>query len=53
MPIRSVILCKDCKWWKNIGCAIYIVDDTDKPTEHDFCSFAERKEKENKDGEVH
>ena len=39
-----VIRCKDCKWFGDIGCAISIVDDTDKPSEDDYCSFAERKE---------
>lgn len=39
-----VIRCKDCKWFGDIGCAIRIVDDSDKPTENDFCSFAERRE---------
>lgn len=40
----DVIRCKDCKWFGDIGCAIRIVDDSDKPTENDFCSFAERRE---------
>jgi hypothetical protein len=40
----EVICCKDCKWFGNIGCAISIVDDSDKPTKNDFCSFAERRE---------
>ena len=39
----EVICCKDCKWFGNIGCAISIVDDSDKPTGNDFCSFAERR----------
>ena len=39
----EIIRCKDCKWFDNIGCAIKIVDDSDKPTEKDYCSFAERK----------
>ena len=43
-PEKELIRCKDCKWFGNIGCAISIVDDTDKPSENDFCSFAERKE---------
>lgn len=38
-----VVRCKDCKWFGDIGCAIRIVDDSDKPTENDFCSFAERR----------
>ena len=41
--IQKLIQCKDCKWFGEIGCAINIVDDSDKPKEDDFCSFAERK----------
>ena len=41
--IQKLIQCKDCKWFGKIGCAINIVDDSDKPNEDDFCSFAERK----------
>lgn len=37
-----VIRCKDCKWFGKAGCAIHIVDDSDKPSENDYCSFAER-----------
>lgn len=40
----EIIHCRDCKWFNDAGCAIRIVDDSDKPTESDFCSFAERKE---------
>ena len=40
----ELIRCKDCKWFGDIGCAISIADDTDKPSENDYCSFAERKE---------
>ena len=39
----EIIRCKDCKWFGDIGCAMKIVDDSDKPTENDFCSFAERR----------
>ena len=39
----EIIRCKDCKWFNDIGCAIRIVDDSDKPKEDDFCSFAERR----------
>lgn len=39
----EIIRCKDCKWFNDIGCAIRIVDDTDKPSENDYCSFAERR----------
>ena len=45
----GTIKCKDCKWFNDSGCAIRIVDDSDKPKENDFCSFAERRD----DGEVH
>ena len=41
----EVVRCKDCKWYNKSGCAIYIADDTDKPTENDFCSFGERADK--------
>lgn len=37
-----VVRCKDCRWFNCIGCAIRIVDETDKPKEDDFCSFGER-----------
>ena len=39
-----VIRCKDCKWFNGIGCAISIVDDSDKPKYDDYCSYGERKE---------
>lgn len=39
----QVVRCKDCKWWNHPGCAVYIVDDSDKPKENDFCSFGERR----------
>lgn len=42
----SIIRCKDCKWFNEAGCAIKIVDDTDKPGENDYCSFAEFKEQD-------
>ena len=41
-----VIRCKNCKWFGKAGCAINIVDDSDKPTENDFCSFAELNEEQ-------
>ena len=46
IPQPEIIRCKDCKWFGDIGCAIRIVDDSDKPTENDFCSFAERRSDE-------
>ena len=39
----EIIRCKDCKWFGDIGCAIEIVDDSDRPSENDFCSYAERR----------
>lgn len=39
----EIIRCKACKWFGKAGCAIEIVDDSDKPTDDDFCSFAERR----------
>lgn len=39
----QVVRCKDCKWFGKLGCAIRIADDSDEPTENDFCSFAERR----------
>ena len=43
----TIIRCKECKWFNTSGCAIEIIDDSDRPTENDFCSFAERKEANN------
>ena len=42
--MAPVVRCKDCKWWKHPGCAVYIVDDSDRPHENDFCSFGERRD---------
>ena len=39
----AVVRCKDCKWFNESGCAIRIVDESDKPSENDFCSFGERR----------
>lgn len=47
--MTELVRCKDCKWFGKVGCAIMIVDDYDKPTEDDYCSFAERMG----DAEVH
>lgn len=41
-----VVRCKDCRWFNKLGCAIEIVDSTDRPEENDFCSFGERKDNE-------
>ncbi len=46
---RHIIRCRDCKWFNDSGCAICIVDDSDRPKENDFCSFAERKSDERHD----
>lgn len=39
----EIIRCRDCKWFGKIGCAVQIVDESDRPSENDFCSFAERR----------
>jgi hypothetical protein len=39
----EVVRCKECKWFNSVGCAIYIVDESDKPKENDFCSYGERR----------
>lgn len=44
--IGTLTRCAECKWYGDFGCAIRIVDDSDKPKDDDFCSFAERKETE-------
>ena len=41
LPTVSVITCKECKWYGKPGCAIKIVDESDKPGDSDFCSFGE------------
>lgn len=40
----SVVRCKDCKWRGDLGCAITIVDESDKPRDDDFCAWGERRE---------
>ena len=40
----KLIPCKECKWFGSIGCAIRNVTYLDRPTENDFCSYAERRE---------
>ena len=44
--VVEVVRCKDCKWFNRFGCAVEIVDFTDRPTENDYCSFGERKDEE-------
>ena len=41
-----VVRCKDCKWRGELGCAITIVDESDKPKDEDFCSWGERRKNE-------
>lgn len=41
--VEEVVRCRDCKWYGHVGCAIQIVDDSDRPKDDDFCSFGERK----------
>lgn len=47
-PRAEVIQCKHCKWYGEPGCAISIVDDSDRPNGNDFCSFAEPVEEDKK-----
>ena len=42
--VVEVVRCKDCKWRNKAGCALRIVDDSDKPSDDDYCSYGERKE---------
>ena len=42
----QVVRCKDCKWRNEPGCALMIVDDSDKPKDYDYCSYGERKNEE-------
>lgn len=41
---EPVVRCKDCKWHGRPGCAIEIVDDSDRPGPEGFCCYAERKQ---------
>lgn len=40
----DIVRCKECKWRGHIGCAVQIVDESDRPNDNDFCSFGERRE---------
>jgi len=42
--VMEVVRCKNCKWFNDFGCAIRIVDESDKPKEDDFCSWGERRD---------
>ena len=42
LPTIDIVLCGECRWHDDIGCALRIVDDSDKPKDEDFCSFGER-----------
>ena len=44
-PGIDIVRCKECKWRDHIGCALKIVDDSDKPKDDDFCSYGEREGK--------
>ena len=50
VDVVEAVRCRDCKWFNKIGCAIKIVDESDKPHEDDFCSFAERRRDGEQDG---
>lgn len=50
--VVEVVRCKDCKWYSGIGCAIKIVDESDEPTDNDFCSYGEKKDEEDTDESV-
>ncbi len=41
-PSIDIVRCKECKWRNHIGCALMIVDDSDKPKDDDFCSYGQR-----------
>lgn len=41
----QVTRCKDCKWYGTGGCAISINDESDRPGDNDYCSFADEKDK--------
>ena len=40
----EVVRCKECKWFNTWSCAKWIVDESDKPKENDFCSWGERRD---------
>lgn len=37
----EIVRCKDCKWRDDPGCAIRIVDESDRPEDDDYCSWGE------------
>lgn len=41
--VGEIVRCKDCKWRDEPGCALRIVDESDKPKDNGFCSFGERR----------
>ena len=43
--VGELIRCKDCAWHDDPGCAIKIIDASDRPEDTDFCSFRERRDK--------
>lgn len=42
----EVVRCKDCKWRDELGCAVRILDESDRPKDNDFCAWGERREDE-------
>lgn len=46
LKTTPLVRCKDCKWRNKAGCALEIVDDSDKPSDNDYCSYGERKDNE-------
>ena len=39
----DLVRCIECRWFGDFGCAIRIVDESDRPSEEDYCSFGERR----------
>ena len=39
----EIVRCRDCKWRDDIGCAIRIVDESDRPKDDGYCCFGERR----------
>ena len=43
---EDIVRCKECKWFNTWSCAKWIVDESDKPKEDDFCAWGERRDDE-------
>lgn len=41
---NEIVHCKDCRWWKTLGCAMQTIEERGIPEESDYCSYAEREE---------